>query len=285
MRGYFVAQALFAVLTLWLTPGVRAQTVMAEPSALRWFTIQVNDQFGQPTLGAQVTIRDKSAYQDAHRYVTDITGCVAVRLNPASWYVVEINYSEFGSSEFWCYGYVQEQDWSSGPSKIFRRQDPWLDQVEFLGNEHILYEPIQVQIAVTHAYPKMNYDLRVRVRMLVDDNEQTPYLDEQLSDVQVFRDGLEPFTLSYTPADPGDLHIRLQIERKWEENAWVMADDGGWQWMVIVAAPSTSTPEPTSTRIPQPTIPQPTIPPSASPTSTSESGRVLWLPLMTKINQ
>jgi len=280
MRRSVPVRAVCVALVLLALSGVCAR-VAAQPALLRSFTIKVVDQFGYARSDAVVAIRDKADYGSAHRYTTDDTGCIRVNLDPTHWYVVEITYSEFGSGEYWAYGYVQDSDWSSGALKVFQRKEPWIDQVTVTQDHVIPGQLVQALVDIDHGYTQMDFDLQVRVRMLIDDDLQQPWIDDQVSDIQIFYDGLEPFDLSYVPHDARPLNVRFQVERKYEQNDWIIADDSGWQWAVIVDPPPTVIPELTNTptRSPEPTIP-PTIHPTATVAPTVELGRMLWLPIL-----
>ena len=275
MRRFCPTKYILVLIIVCLTFSLQTHSASAELVAIKRFTIQVNDQYGRTTPGAQVIIRDKASYSDAHRYVTDSLGQIKVYLDPTSWYVVEVNYNEYGSAEIWCYGYVQTSDWQPQPFKIFSRQDPWLDRVNLPESIYLTQGPVDIQVSVQHAYTRMNYDLWVRVRVFIDDDMEPPYLDEHVSDAEVFRDGLSPFHLTFTPASAGNLHFRFRVERKWEENDWVVADDAGWQWATEVLAMPTVAPEPIRT-VPPP----PTVTPTMSPMPTVQESLILMLPLI-----
>jgi len=229
------------------------------------FTITVTDQHNQPTAGATVAIRRRSDYAVVGVQTTNRWGCTTFSLDPATRYIIWAYYNDRGSNELWYYGYVEPADWTPTPARTLRRVSPWLNQVTLPPNASVgAAQTITVTIA--HGYPVTNFDLRLRVRIWVDDDGQAPYLYEATSPTQVFVEGIEPFTLPYTPTAPGRYRVRLLLERDWEGQGWEPTDEGGWQWQFDVTAPAT-----TPTIMPTPTA---TPTPSSTPALFAISGVV-----------
>lgn len=244
-----------AVLLLLTTTGIEASSQApprTSPSG-EPFTMTVKDQHGSITPGARITVRDGETYAVAGQATTDSAGQAVFYLNPVWWYVVTLFYEDFCSNEMWWYGYILPQDWYPTPGAVFQRREPWLQSVAVPTEPCSIGQPQQLEVVIDHGYPAMNYDLRVRVRMWLDDDGELPYLYEAISDTQVFYEGLSPFHFLYTPTLPGTYLLRFQVDRNWEGNGWLVADDGGWEWHLDVASGTpmaTVSPEPTVTSTP-----------------------------------
>lgn len=244
------------------------------------FTVIVEDQDGRRTPGARITVRDPETYVMVGQETTDENGSALFSLDRTAWYVVTIGYREFGSDEMWSYGYILPEDWSPSPQKVVRRQEPWIEAAHLPADPWLPHQPRDIIVDVTHGYPNTNYQLEVRVHLWVDDDGETPYLYQTISQVQSFYDGpLQPYHLAYTPTLPGRYVMRLYVERRFSDYQhpdlpWRLADEGGWQWSLDIAG---SAPSPTpSPRVTVPPSPTPTVAftPTPTPCACSISGMV-----------
>lgn len=211
----------------------------------RSFTVTVQDHDGTPKEDATVTIRDGETYELLYQVHTNAYGQATVTLTDWAWYVVTATAPDHGVQEFWYYNYVLPDDWNDGPSKILRRKDPWIDTVTLPAEPVPVGEPMTATLTIDHDHDATNYDLKVKVSMIVDDDGQEPYLYQVSADTQNFFMGIEPFEMVYTPDQAGDYQVRFVIERQFEENPWYVADEGGWEWSLRAGQV-----EPTPTPVP-----------------------------------
>ena len=240
---------LLLCITLWscaLTQGTWAGLASTEP-----YMITVLDQFGDPTPDAVITIRDRSTQVIFSQQHTNAGGWTVLQLDRTIWYICSVSYRDQGTEEFWSYGYVKPEYWAAGAYRTIRRGEPWLEEVIVPQSPVEVGQPQDFQASIAHGYPAMNYDLKVRIRYWVDDDGEAPYLWEGLSDTQVFYNGLFPFHMAYMPSSAGLYRLRFQVEGKFEGNAWYVADEGGWSWLLNVSA-GMPTPTPTVTVSPTP---------------------------------
>jgi len=204
--------------------------------ALASFAVGVQDENGVPRSDATVAIRYRFGPQQWQLFAsgkTGIDGWVVLQLDPMEDYVVQVYYTPYNLQEHWSYGYIGPQDWSRG-SIVFRRNRPWIDQVTMATQPWSVGLPQQVTVTIAHGYRDMDYDFRVKVAMVVDDDGAAPYLAEVISDPQIFYNGIEPFQLSYAPPSEGQFLVRFIVYTKFEVNNWEVSDDGGWRWQLQV---------------------------------------------------
>ncbi len=248
---YFGLNAL--VIILLFAPSSRADAPAKQGLLGSPFTITVTDQYDKATPNATVAIRRRDDYAVVGVQTTNRWGCTTFSLDPAMRYIVWAYYNDNGSNELWYYGYIEPADWSPTPARTLPRVSPWLNVV-IAPADATVGESWDVVATIAHGYPVTNFDLRLRLRMWVDDDGQAPYLYETTSPTQIFSEGIEPFNLSYTPEVAGHYMMRLLLERNWEGQGWEPTDEGGWQWSFDVVAPATTpTATPTLTSAPTPT--------------------------------
>jgi hypothetical protein len=240
--------------------------VAIEPSAevmaaLGTYTATVKDQYGQPTAHAKFVVRDGALHGSTYEIIaqghTDANGNVVFSLDPELRYCVQIYYRELDSQEFWWYGYILPNTWSSGDNVVYERNNPWLDTVTTPASSVLPGTPQDIVVTVDHGLTDTNFGLRLKVTMWVDDDGQEPYLYQAASEVQTLSDGYQPFHLPFTPDAPGHYQIRIRLDRQWESDDWGVADEGGWNWVLDADAPT----------------PTPTITPTAVPVTCTVEGR------------
>jgi hypothetical protein len=216
-------------------------------SGIRAFTITVKDHDGSVKQGARITIRDGETYAIAHQVVTNAYGQATVNLTDWAWYVVTVVAPDHGVDEFWYYNYILPADWTDadGPAKVMQRKDPWIAAVDMPTASVPVGAEQQFAVTIQHNHDATNYDLKVIVRMWVDDDGLEPYLFAGVSAQQNFYAGIHPFVIPYTPTAEGTFLVRFRVDRQFENNPWYVADEGGWEWSLQVGEPEpTPTPAP-----------------------------------------
>lgn len=207
------------------------------PSATRNMVIYVRDQHGQLTANAEIVVRERFSYRLVGELVTNQEGYAQIMLDAATWYVAEVYFLECGSNEFWTYKYIGPDDWGSiypYGEKTLRRNDPWIEQVTLPQGGIVPGTSAQVLATIDHDLVQTNFDLFCRMTLIIDDDGQPPYLYESLSDEQVIIDGFEPFFFEPALDQLGQHLVRLILERRFEGNAWQVADESGWAWRMTV---------------------------------------------------
>ncbi len=264
--------ALYVILMLFASLGPQMSAVAQQtgpaPTADSQFTVRVEDQDSLATANATLIVRDGETYKVVANPKTNADGIAWLTLDPAHWYVVLVYYTDRGSRETWWYGYILPKDWSPNPYKVMRRNNPWIDTVALPAAPWPIGQAQSVEVTIDHGLTTTNYDLKIRVEMWVDDDGQSPYLYETMSDVQSFYDGITPFQVSYTPEEQGHYVVRLRIDRQFEGNDWEASDEGGWEWSLDVGEPTPEvTATPTTTPTPSVTpVPAESPMPSVTPT-------------------
>jgi len=218
-----------------------ARTQRGASAGIAPFTVIVLDQYGQPTENALVRTTYGWDRVEAARGYTNADGEAVLQLDPTLHYVVEVRYQ----GEYWCYDYIYQRDW---PARAYRRRDPWIDEVSLSRDPCPVGFAQAISVTANHDYEHTSFDLRLRARLSVDDDGEAPYLYEDVSPIQYLYEGFSPFHFHYTPTVSGEYVVRAMLERRFESNHWVLADEGGWQWHFRAAA---NTPTPTV----EPTIP------------------------------
>jgi hypothetical protein len=95
---------------------------------------------------------------------------------------------------------------------------------------------VRAEIGVRNDLPA---SLVVKVRLLIDENQSSPWDSEQTSSEQtIFSNGIKTFLLTFTPAQVGTFYRLYEVKTKLPNGTWETSDFGNWSQVFLVKPPT-----------------------------------------------